>query len=234
MPKILISGLLLFMLTACAEKPDGVIVMNEETIENFFEKDKESWNPPSHLNLLIDQPVTPATIPPVPPGLSRLYGTLSSYGPYIFENAQAEIKNRGSAFSHSVFGELGPAGNSGNAWLYADFNPATGEVADARAYLYGFMGGVCDMRQKTAASYGLIDKKSFRLNINGPCLFPQVSGSTMDYALLIVGENEPGTSPPTFKLHYIVNDTGKILDIPKNPEQSAQIYDAGNGKAWLE
>lgn len=233
MYKTLFSCLTLLFLVSCAEKPDGIIVMNEETIENFFEKDKQSWNPPSHLNLLLDQPVTAAQLPPIPQGFVRISGTLNSDGSYAYNGSNASIINRGSSFTESVFGQLGPAGKGGNAWFYADSNPDSGEIADARAYLYGFMGGVCDMRNATSGSYGQIGKDSFTLNINGPCLFPQVQGSTMDYALCI---NGVAISPnaQNFQLRYIVDDTGTVLEIPSAPRQSAAIFDVGNGRAWLD
>lgn len=233
MYKALFSCLALIFLVSCAEKPDGIIVMNEETIENFFEKDKLSWNPPAHLNLLIDQPVTEAQLPPVPQGLVRIAGTLSSDGSYTYNGDNTSIRSRGSSFSESVFAQLGPAGKGGNAWFYADFNPDTGEIADARAYLYGFMGGVCDMRDATSGSYGQMDRDSFTLNINGPCLFPEVPGATMDFALLIKGASA-SMNAQNFQLRYIVDDTGMLLEIPASPRQSAAIFDAGNGRAWLD
>ncbi|MDE6734288.1 MAG: hypothetical protein K2J64_02335, partial [Desulfovibrio sp.] len=66
-------ALLALLLAACAETPDGTIVLNEETVENFFEGGAlKAWNPPSDLNLVMDQPVTRADIPPVPAGEIRL------------------------------------------------------------------------------------------------------------------------------------------------------------------
>ena len=222
--------LVIFLPCACAEQPDGTFVMNEETIENVFEKDKLSWNPPAHLNLLIDQPVAQAELPPVPPHSERIYGTLDSSGAYIFDGAG--IRKRGSSFSDSVFGKLGPAGRAGNAWFYADFNPLTGQITDARAYLYGFMGGVCDMRNKTGANFGEVGPAGFLLNIFGPCLFPQISGATMDYALLIKGERQ--VSGANFKLRYVIDDSASLENIPENPKKAANIFDSGRGEASIE
>lgn len=235
MLKTLSIAFIIIILAACSEKPGGVFVMNEETIENFFEKDKQSWNPPEHLNLLLDQPITQASIPPLPPGLTRLYGVLSSNGAYAFKNGNNAIVDRGSSFKSGEYGMLGPAGKGGNAWFYADFNRQTGEIVDARAYLYGFMGGVCDMREKTRASYGKIGDESFYLNINGPCLFPQISGSTANYALFVQGSGNLLNAPAqkVFPIEYIVDDTGTILTIPANPSSQGDIYDAGHGRAWL-
>lgn len=231
MRKIISLIFLALFLCACAEKPDGIIVMNEETIENFFEKDKQSWNPPSHLNLLLDQPVAEAALPPLAKGLKQVCGVLASDGAYTINTA--EIKNRGSSFSKSVFGMLGPAGTAGNAWFYADYNPETGAVLNGRAYLYGFMGGVCDMRNVSSGFYGSATNGKFYLNINGPCLFPQVSGSTMDYALFIESNQDVLNSSAPFSLRYIVDDTGQIMEIPQNPRSSKAIYDTGSGKGWL-
>lgn len=221
-------------LISCAERPGGVIVVNEETIENFFEKEKQSWDPAEHLNLLIDQPVARAEIPAKPAGLNRLYGVLESGGPYT-ANTAMELIHRGSTFKKSVFGELGQAGDGGNAWFYMDYNPATGEIADARAYLYGFMGGVCDMRRKTGGSYGRISENGFYLNINGPCLFPQVPGSTMSYALLVQGGENLAAAPAgaDFPVNYVIDNTGGIINIPADPRASQNIYDSGTGKAWV-
>lgn len=221
-------------LISCAERPGGVIVVNEETIENFFEKEKQSWDPAEHLNLLIDQPVTRAEIPPKPAGMNRLYGVLESGGPYTM-SAAMELIHRGSTFKNSAFGELGQAGDGGNAWFYMDYNPETGEIADARAYIYGFMGGVCDMRRKTGGSYGRISANDFYLNINGPCLFPQVPGSTMSYALLVQGRGNLAASPSgtVIPVNYVIDNSGKITDIPADPRASQNIYDSGKGRAWV-
>lgn len=230
MPRIFPVCLAAFLLCACAEQPDGTFVINEETIENVFEKDKLSWNPPAHLNLLIDQPVAQASLPPIPPNFERIYGTLDSSGAYIFDGA--DPRKRGSSFSDSIFGKLGPAGKAGNAWFYADFNPLTGQIRDARAYLYGFMGGVCDMRKKTGANFGEVGPSGFRINIYGPCLFPQVSGATMDYALLILGERQ--VSGSNFKLRYIVDNSASLDNIPDDPKKAANIFDVGRGEAAIE
>lgn len=232
MLKVICACLSLLLLASCAEEPGGIIVMNEETIENFFEKDKQSWNPPAHLNLLIDQPVTEAKLPPIAPENVRLYGTLDSDGPYVFKSASHVIKNRGSSFTRSVFGKLGPAGYAGNAWFYADFNTQTGQIADARAYIYGFMGGVCDMRQKTEGSFGEIGESGLTLTINGPCLFPDLPGATIDYLLLVEGKKP--NSAQTYNLHYVIDNTPALRDIPQSPQKSPEIYDAGSGKAWLK
>lgn len=226
---IKLACLAFLLLAACSEKPGGIFVMNEETIENFFEKEKQSWNPADHLNLLIDQPVTEAELPPIPPGAVRLYGTLASDGPYKFLSKQAAIENRGSSFAESIFGKLGPAGSVGNAWFYADFDPATGRIGDARAYLYGFMGGVCDMRKKTEADFGNVSESGFKLNIMGPCLFPQMSGSTADYALLLQGTRKAGN----YSVSYIIDDSAAIRAIPLHPKKSPDIYDSGKGIAWI-
>ena len=91
------------------------------------------------------------------------------------------------------------------------------------------------MRKKTQASYGKIDAESFYLNINGPCLFPQVSGSSMDYAILIEGMgNIMQTSQAGLAINYVVDDSGTILNIPPNPRSNDNIYDYGQGKVWLK
>lgn len=234
MSKFVMAVLAAFLTVSCAEKPGGVFVMNEETIENFFEKDKQSWNPPLHLNLLHDQPVAEAEIPPVPQNRTRLYGTLDSNGPYVFSGANTAIKNRGSSFSDSVFGKLGPAGDGGNAWFYADYNPETGQITDARAYVYGFMGGVCDMRNKTDAVFGQVNQSGFILNINGPCLFPQISGSTAAYGLLIQGKALGQPAGQNFQLRYVINDSYSVQSVPEFPQNSPDIFDSGNGIAWIK
>lgn len=216
---------------SCAEQPDGTFVMNEETIENFFERDgpKKSANPPSQLNLQIDQPVVLAELPAPGAGISRISGILSSAGVYPASNAGQAPARRGAAFKNSKFGMLGDAGDNGNAWFYADYNPLTGEIIDARAYIYGFMGGVCDLRQKNFGSYGQIGKKDFTIVIDGPCLFPAVSGSTSDFSLFIQGEFE--TNGSHARLRYIINDTGSFTTIPEHPETDSAIFDFGNGSA---
>lgn len=232
MIKILLAASLALLLS-CAEEPSGIIVMNEETIENFFEKDKQSWNPPEHLNLLIDQPDAEAKIPPKPKGYVRLNGTLRSDGTYVLQGSA--IKNRGSSFKNSIFGMLGQSGQGGNAWFYADYNPDTGYIEDARAYLYGFMGGVCDMRQKTGGSYGRIEQNGFYLNISGPCLFPELTGSTMEYALLIQGGADLYSVPngANIQINYIIDNTGEILSVPPKPRSDPAVFDSGKGRAWL-
>lgn len=229
-------------LAACAETPDGTIVVNEETIENFIEGDREgkrSWDPAMNLNLVHDQPVVPASIPPLPPGQIRLAGPLDSVGPYA---TTAKLKDnfpgaasRGSTFSDSVFGKLGPAGNGGNAWLYVDIDPAARTVVAARAYLYNFMDGVCDMRRPSAAGFGSFAPSGFSLYIDGPCLFPSQSGSTSEFALVIQGGGAPlaSASGAVFPIRYIMTDSAKIKEIPADPKAFADIYDYGSGTLTL-
>ena len=239
--KFAASALLALLLCACAETPDGTIVLNEETLENFFEGGAlKSWNPPSSLNLLTDQPVARADIPPVPAGQVRLYGTLDSAGPYTTTaTPQADFPGaarRGSTFSDSVYGMVGPAGTGGNAWFYADVDPATGQISAARAYMYGFDGGVCDLRQRIGGSWGDIGADGFTLNIGGYCAFPTESGTTFAYALLIQGEgNALATpAPATMSVRYMVDNSGKYTAIPQDPRQYWNIYDYGTGSASVK
>ena len=238
--RILACALLVLLLCACAEGPDGTIVLNEETVENFFEGGAlKSWNPPSSLNLLMDQPVTRADIPPVPPGQVRLFGTLDSGGPYTTTAApQATFPGaakRGSTFKNSIFGMLGPAGTGGNAWFYADIDPVTRQIVTARAYLYGFNGGVCDLRENVGGSRGEIGADDFTLSIGGYCAFPAESGSMAAYALLIQGQGAPLTAPApeNMPVTYIVDNNGKFREIPKDPRNYWEIYDYGPGVAHV-
>ena len=231
---------LLALLCACAETPGGTIVLNEETVENFFEGGAlKSWDPPSSLNLVMDQPVTRADIPPVPPGMVRLFGTLDSAGRYTTTAApQAAFPGaaqRGSSFRNSVYGMLGDAGTGGNAWFYADIELGTGQVVQARAYLYGFNGGVCDMRERVGGSFGGLAADSFTLSIGGYCAFPSESGSTAAYALLIEGEGAPlaTPAPENMPVRYIVDNNGKFRTIPKDPRNFWEIYDYGTGVAGV-
>ncbi|MBD5557083.1 MAG: hypothetical protein HDQ92_00520 [Desulfovibrio sp.] len=238
--RLLACAVLLLLLCACAESPDGTLVLNEETVENFFEGGAlKSWNPPSSLNLLMDQPVTSADIPPVPPGQVRLFGTLDSVGPYTTTAApQATFpgaSKRGSTFRNSVFGMLGPAGTGGNAWFYADVDLVSRQIITARAYLYGFNGGVCDMRESVGGSRGEIGADSFTLSIGGYCAFPSESGTTAAYALLIRGQGTPlaAPAPENMPVAYIVDNNGKFTVIPKNPRNYWEIYDYGTGMAHV-
>lgn len=232
---LLLLGL---MLCACAETPDGTIVMNEETIENFFERGAlKAWEPPSDLNLVMDQPVASAAIPPVPAGEVRVCGVLDSNGPYeTIAPAQAAFKGarqRGSTFRNSVFGMVGDAATGGNAWFYADINKETGQIVAARAYLYGFNGGVCDLRQKPAQGWGALRQGGFSLRIDGYCYFPSESGATAAYELLVEGMGDPLAAPPRQNMYvnYIVDNNGLFATIPANPRNYWEIYDYGTGKA---
>lgn len=234
---VLIYLIFIFALSGCAEKPDGVIVMNEETIENFFEGDRkglQSYNPPLALNLLTDQPVMKAALPPVPDSCIRFTGTLDSNGPYL-TTAPAKAsyngaRDRGSTFHASVFGKIGDAANGGTAWFWVDVNKTTGSVVAARAYLYGFMGGVCDMRDPAPNGLGQITDNGFTFTIDGPCLFPSEPGSVAQYALLIKGSGNPLASPDTsFDLEYIIDDTGSFSSIPQDPKNIWSIFDYGTG-----
>lgn len=232
----------LCFLAACAETPDGVIVMNEETIENFIEGDREglrSWDPGLDLNLVHDQPIIDASVPPLPAGQIRLAGVLDSAGPY---KTTAKLNanfpgaaSRGSTFRDSVFGKLGPAGNGGNAWFYVDVDPASGAVAAARAYLYNFMDGVCDMRRPSPSGFGSFAASGFSLYIEGPCLFPSQSGSTSEFILIVQGSGDPLASEngATFPARYIVADSAKFREIPSDPRAWADIYDYGTGSLTL-
>lgn len=227
------------MLCACAETRDGTIVVNEETIENFFERGAlKAWDPPSGLNLVMDQPVAAANIPQVPAGEIRVCGVLDSNGPYkTTAPAQASFKGarqRGSTFKNSVYGMVGDAANGGNAWFYADINQATGQIVTARAYLYGFNGGVCDLRQRPEGGWGTIRETGFSLRIDGYCYFPSESGTTAAYELLIEGSGNPLFNPPqNMHLKYIVDNNGRFASIPADPENYWEIYDYGTGKAHV-
>lgn len=229
---------LIFFLPGCAETPDGTIVMNEETIENFFERGPlKAYNPPSNLNLVMDQPVVEADIPPVPPNNIRIYGTLDSVGPYQ-TSAKAQVSypganQRGSTFKNSVYGMLGRAGEGGNAWFYADINRETGQIMQGRAYMYGFNGGVCDLRQSADGSWGSISQDNFTISIDGYCYFPAESGSTAAYALLVQGKGNPlaTPAPQNMYVNYIVDNNGKFNSIPQDPKKYWEIYDYGTGKA---
>lgn len=157
MKKLAVAFLLILLVSACAETPDGTIVLNEETVENFFEGGAlKSWAPPSELNLVMDQPVTSAEIPPVTSGMVRLYGTLDSFGPYtttaVPQATFPGAAQRGSTFKNSVYGMLGPAGSGGNAWFYVDIEQNTGQIGNARAYMYGFNGGGATCARVLAAA----------------------------------------------------------------------------------
>ncbi|MDE5832725.1 MAG: hypothetical protein K2H64_07055 [Desulfovibrio sp.] len=233
---------LTFCAAACAETPGGLIVMNEETIENFIEGDREgkrSWDPALNLNLLHDQPVIDANIPPVPPGMIRLAGVLNSAGPYdttarLPDNFPGDA-SRGSTFVDSVFGKLGPAGAGGNAWLYVDIIRDTGAIAAARAYLYNFMGGVCDMRQQSPGGFGSFAATRFALYIDGPCLFPWQQGSTIEFALVVEGTGAPldAAAGANFPVRYIVADSARFKEIPADPKAWGSIYDYGTGSLKL-
>lgn len=235
-------GIIFLFMSACAETPDGTIVLNEQTVENFFEdgnKPLKSWNPPANLNLLMKQPVAAAEIPQVPEGMCRIEGTLDSAGRYkTVATPKADFPNanlRGSTFRNSVFGMVGPAAGKGNAWFYADVNPQTGEIINARAYLYGFNDGVCDMRKPAGGSFGTISSRGFTLSIDGYCAFPDEEGSMFEYALLIEGQGGILTLPQgaKTKLRYIVDNNGKFTSIPARPQNIWQIYDYGDGYATL-
>lgn len=239
--RAVVCAVLVLLLCACAETPGGTIVLNEETVENFFEGGAlKSWDPPSSLNLLMDQPVTKADIPPVPQGMVRLYGTLDSVGPYKTTATPGAsfpgAAQRGSTFRNSVYGMLGDAGTDGNAWFYADVDPATRKIVSARAYLYGFNGGVCDLRESVGGWRGEIGADSYTLSIGGYCAFPAESGSTAAYALLIQGQGAPlaTPAPASMPIEYIVNNTGKFTSIPQDPRKYWEIYDYGTGVANAE
>lgn len=231
MKRILFLLLLPLFCMSCAETPDGWIVMNEETIENFFEKHKESWAPPMSLNLAHDQEVVSADIPALLPGLVRIEGTLVSAGPYTVPDAP--ISHRGGTFTKSVFGMFGAVGKNGNAWFYADVDPASGEIRGGRAYLYGFMDGVCDLREKIGPDYGKIMDGKMAFSIAGYCLFPQISGSAAEYALLVEGEFPGYETSASFPVKYIVDDNGAIGNIPNDPEKNSAIFDSGTGSAKI-
>lgn len=225
------------ILAACAETPEGTIVINKETVENFVTEELDhgdgglkGFNPPSYLNLVMEQPVAHARIPELHEGEIRLQGTLDSAGPYKVAGVAGE---RGSTFGDSVFGMLGPAGRAGNAWFYADIKADTGEILSARAYLYGFNGGVCDMRKKDGDSFGQIGRAGFTIQVSGPCYFPEVSGSVAEFALLIQGSGNVLAKPENITLKYIVDDTGAIADIPEFPRRNQDIYDYGTGSATV-
>lgn len=217
--------------SSCAETPDGTIVMNEETIENFFEKDKKSWDPGLKLNLVKDQPVVAAEIPGVAPGMVRLQGSLASAGTYVFKGDEGD-ETRGGTIEKSVYGMLGPAGEAGNAWFYADFNPSTGEIVNARAYLYGVMEGVCDLRESVNGNYGEISPEKLALNIGGYCLFPEMQGQAMQFAIYATGRRGATFAAP-FPVRYILDDTADIFSIPENPMQNKNIFDFGTGQAGI-
>lgn len=235
--KNIILGLLIFTLYACSEMPDGTIVMNEETIENFFDPEHlKSWNPPANLNLMMDQPVAAAEIPHVPAGLVRLYGTLDSSAAYQAGNSKKSQHPIGSSFKNSVYGMLGNAGDGGNAWFYVDINPVTVQIMNGRAYLYGFNGGVCDMRESANGSWGKISDSEFILTIDGYCHFPSEQGSNFAFALVIQGDVNPLTipTPKNMYVNYIMDNNGKFNSVPANPQDNPLIYDYGTGKANLE
>lgn len=241
MKKLAAAFLLILLLSACAETPDGTIVLNEETVENFFEGGAlKSWAPPSELNLVMDQPVTSAEIPPAAPGMVRLYGTLDSFGPYtttaVPQATFPGAAQRGSTFKNSVYGMLGPAGSGGNAWFYADIDQNTGQIGNARAYMYGFNGGVCDLRESVGGSWGHVGEDGFTLDIAGYCAFPSEPGSTAAYALVITGATSllATTVPATMPVSYIVDNSGKFRAIPKNPRAYWDIYDYGTGLAHVK
>lgn len=239
--KITATFILACLLFCCAAGKDGEIIVNKETIEDFFEKDQKSWSPPSDLDLAITQKVTPAELPPIPAGEIRVCGTLDSAGPYQTEAPkEASFQGstaRGSVFKDSLFGLLGPAGKGGgNAWFYADIDPVTGVASSARAYLYGFNGGVCDMRQNPKISFGLIQPGSFTFTIEGPCLFPQVSGSASDFALLVQAKRNPlklaqGGEMP---IRYIVDGNGEFDAIPLHPQNWWAVRDYGDGEVFVK
>lgn len=231
-----------FCLAACAEKPDGTFVMNEETIENFFDSSGalKSWDPPSSLNLLLKQPVVKADLPPIPADAIRVYGTLDSVGQYRTTSAAnatfANADLRGSTFEKSVYGMLGPAGSGGNAWFYADINARTGNIEQGRAYLYGFNGGVCDLRQPVRGSWGQIGPDSFTIAIGGYCAFPTQEGATFQFELLIAGDTSlmSRQAGQEFSARYIVDNSGNFASIPQKPEDNPQIYDYGAVQAQVE
>lgn len=233
----IVLSLLFFTLFACSEMPDGTIVMNEETIENFFNPDHlKSWNPPTNLNLVMDQPVAAAEIPPVPKGQVRLYGTLDSSEKYQPANNREGSRSKGSGFKNSVYGMLGNAGDGGNAWFYADINPVTDRIIKGRAYLYGFNGGVCDMRESSNGSWGRITDSEFILTIDGYCHFPSEEGSNFAFALVIQGDVNPFETPTPKNIHinYIMDNSGKFASVPQNPQDFPEIYDYGAGTANVE
>lgn len=237
-PKNCLVFLLLLAICACAAGKDGEIIVNRETIEDFFEKEQKSWSPPSDLDLVLSQKVTPATLPRLAPGLVRVTGVLNSVGPYRTESPEKNpvpgSEQRGSVFKHSVFGMLGPAGGAGNAWFYADLDPATGNVADARAYLYGFNGGVCDMRRNARALWNQTGKGSFALSLAGPCLFPDVSGSASEYALLVQTKTDPLTAKGQVPLRYIIDSNGEFDAVPVDPQNWWAVQDYGTGEIRVE
>lgn len=240
MPRYLLLIIVPLLLCACAEGPDGVITVNRETIEDYFEGEQKSWSPPSDLDLELTQKIEAASLPPLPEGQIRISGVLDSVGPYRTDAPQKNpfpgSEMRGSVFTHSVFGMLGPAGGAGNAWFYADLDPETGNVLAARAYLYGFMGGVCDMRRDAKAFYDLTSPGSFTLSLAGPCLFPEVTGSTSEFALLIQAKINPLKAKPNkrFPVRYIVDSNGDFDAIPQNPANWWAVLDYGGGYAHTE
>lgn len=235
------TSAMLIMTGACAMTPDDTFVVNEETIENFFDPHgpQKAWDPGSDLNLLWDQPVARAEFPALGPGETRVYGTLDSVGIYRttakLRASYPDASMRGSTFTHSKFGLLGPATpTGGNAWFFADID-ASGQIVHARAYMYGFENGVCDMRQKAKDTYGKISSNGFILTIDGPCAFQGQFGTTAEYAIVIEGTGDLLSSPNgrEFSIRYIVDNNGKFRTIPENPEKYREIYDYGYGQARI-
>lgn len=235
--RVALACLLLTPLS-CAVEPDGSFVIDEQTVEEAWDTKSLAPQPPlpdaaAGLSLNRNQPVQKASIPPPPPGFTRVYGTLDSVGLYETKAAGAGdfpgARARGSTFQNSVFGMLGPAANGGTAWFYADINPADGAISGARVYLNGFRDGVCDMRRPVEGGYGFAGKSGFSLRVSGPCYFENQSGTTADYAILVSAAVDPAGRPAGYRFtgRYIVDDTGKINRVPANPADVAAVYDYG-------
>lgn len=227
-------------LAGCAREPDGSFVIDEETIEQAWDTKSLAVQPPvpdsaAGLSLNKNQPARKADIPPVPPGMTRVYGTLDSAGlyktkaPAAYPGADA----RGSTFQNSVYGMLGPAARGGTAWYYADVYE--GSVAGVRVYLNGFMNGVCDMRKPVNGGYGTVDKTGLNIRAAGPCYFADESGSTSEYAILISGRGDvfSPANGESLKVNYIIDNTGAINRVPATPRDLPAVYDYGSGVAKI-
>lgn len=97
-------------------------------------------------------------VPPIPAGAARLYGDL--YSTY---------KEANRNFTWKVPSLMRTDTERDEAWFYADFDPASGEILDAGAYATGYDRNAVYLGffEKYQGSFGKITETGFELQIAG-------------------------------------------------------------------
>lgn len=232
---IMVSAVALAMLCACGARDWDEV---KADVEREYDRIEGIKPPPGAETIQFDYAaaVKSGLLPPLPAGMTRVYGVLNSASEAA-ATAATWTRSQYAVFVEDArfTGEEKPT-----AWFYVDYDPLLAQVIDARGFIFGQMGQKslrADLKEKVDGVYGEVRGRDFEFDMGGPV---QIRGGKGErWNLFIAGRGDLLKAPQgaVFQVRYVAGDAGSTEAMRKlaaSDKLEATAYNFGTGLAVVE